>query len=59
MEWYRTLSAWLTSAEMGFVGGFNDPCVFVQPSTGLKVALDSLALGSRLGSLGSVGLSIR
>ena len=49
MEWYRTLSEWLTSAEVGFVPGSNEPCAFMHPTTGLKIAVvvdDILCRGS-------------
>ena len=37
-EWYFTLSrcTWLTSDEMGFKQGSNEPCLFVNPITGVK-----------------------
>ena len=49
MEWYKTLRSWLTSEEMGFVPGHNEPCAFMHPTTGLKIAVvvdDILCRGS-------------
>ena len=48
-EWYFTLSRWLTSDEMGFKQGSNEPCLFVNPITGLKLVIycdDFLVRGS-------------
>ena len=33
-EWYFTLSRWLTSDDMDFEQGSNEPCLFVNPITG-------------------------
>ena len=49
MEWYQTLKTWLTSKEIGFVPGYNEPCAFMHPTTGLKIAVvvdDILCRGS-------------
>jgi hypothetical protein len=48
-EWYFTLSRWLTSDEMGFEQGSNEPCLFVNPITGVKLVIycdDFLVRGS-------------
>jgi hypothetical protein len=48
-EWYFTLSRWLTSDEMGFKQGTNEPCLFVNPVTGVKLVIycdDFLVRGS-------------
>ena len=47
--WYKTVTAWLVS-EMGYKAGFDEPCVFVHPTTGHRVVLfcdDFLCRGSR------------
>ena len=47
--WYKTVIAWMVG-EMGYVQGFNEPCVFVHPTTGHRVVLfcdDFLCRGSR------------
>ena len=52
-EWYHTLSGWLTSDEMGFVQGKNEPCLFTHPTTGLKIVIyvdDLLVRGSSIES---------
>ncbi len=38
-RWFETLAGWLTSEEMGFVQGSNEPCLFVHPLTGLSVVI--------------------
>ena len=37
--WYETVAGWLTSDEMGFVQGENEPCVFRNDGTGMRVVL--------------------
>ena len=49
VEWYFTLSRWRTSDEMGFKRGSNEPCLFVNPITGLTLVIycdDFLVRGS-------------
>ena len=36
MEWYNTLKKWLCD-DMGFEHGDNDPCIFINKHTGLKL----------------------
>ena len=40
-RWYETLADWLTSDEVGFVQGSNEPCLFVHdhPVSGLSVVI--------------------
>ena len=48
-RWYETFAGWLTSKEMGFIQGNNEPCLFRHPETGLVVVLyvdDVLSRGS-------------
>ena len=40
MAWYTTLKTWLCDPKgQGFVAGKNDPCMFVNPRTGLRLAI--------------------
>ena len=39
MQWHKTISGWLESPGMGFVPGKNDPCVYVNKETGMRLAL--------------------
>ena len=39
MDWYRTLTTWMMSTEMGFDRSENDKAVFVQRKTKLRVGL--------------------
>ena len=39
MWWYRTLATWLTSEKMGFEAGKNDPCIFYNKVTGLRLVV--------------------
>ena len=48
MAWYKTISEWLEGE--GFVPGKNDPCVYVHPITGMRLAVvvdDIICRGSR------------
>ena len=48
-EWYFTVAKWLTSEEIGFKQGLNEPCLFVNPVTGVKLVIycdDFLVRGS-------------
>jgi hypothetical protein len=52
-EWYHTLSRWLTSDSIGFIQGKNEPCLFINPTTGLKLVIyvdDLLVKGSSVES---------
>ena len=49
-RWYKTITDWLTSPEMGYVAGKNEPCVFTHPVTGHTLTLfvdDILCRGSK------------
>ena len=49
MAWYKTLRDWLCSKDMGFQVGKNDPCIFHNPKTGLRLAVvvdDCIVRGS-------------
>ena len=50
--WFKTVTSWLVG-EMGYMQGKNEPCVFVHPNTGHRIALycdDFLCRGSRTDS---------
>ena len=51
MAWYTTLKTWLCDPKgQGFVAGKNDPCMFVNPRTGLRLAIvvdDIICRGSK------------
>ena len=49
MEWYNTLKTWLCR-DMGFISGKNDPCIFINEQTGVKLVTvvdDVLLRGSK------------
>ena len=54
-HWHRTISGWLTDEKVwgagkAFVQGSNDPCIFVNKSTGMRLVLvvdDILCRGSK------------